>query len=64
MMRKALLVVMIATIQTGSALMQAYSVEPVKASWSGWTDTIRPYNYISQTITCNFDSLKRVELFV
>ncbi|MEO0071739.1 MAG: hypothetical protein ABIK39_06630 [candidate division WOR-3 bacterium] len=45
------------------ALLRAYSVEPVKAQWSGWTDTIRPYNYVSQTITCNFDSLVYCEFF-
>ena len=42
------------------ALMQAYSVEPVKASWSGWT----PFQgNVSQTVTCCWDELKYVQLF-
>jgi len=38
-------------------------VEPVQASWSGHTDSIGPYDGVSQTVTCNFDSLSYVELF-
>jgi hypothetical protein len=51
-----LLLVVAATVPA-HALMQAYSVEPVKASWSGFTDTIFPNNYVSQTVTCNWDAL-------
>jgi len=39
------------------ALMQAYSVEPVKAAWSGWTPSEFPYNHVSQTVTCCWDEL-------
>ncbi|MCX6843467.1 MAG: hypothetical protein NTX53_14435 [candidate division WOR-3 bacterium] len=46
-----------------SASVVGYHVEPVKASWSGHTDTIPPNNYVAQTVTCNFDSLSYVELF-
>jgi len=46
-----------------AALVVGYHVEPVKASWSGHTDTIPPNNYVAQTVTCNFDSLSYVELF-
>jgi hypothetical protein len=47
------------------ALVNAYHVEPKTAAMSGWTRLPpHPSYYISQTITCNFDSLKRVELFV
>jgi len=38
-------------------LTQVYSVEPVKAAWSGWTRTILGQDTISQTITCNWDHL-------
>ncbi len=41
-------------------LLGAYNVEPVKAQWSGWTRRNEP---VSQTITCNFDSLVEVALF-
>jgi hypothetical protein len=48
------------------ALMQAYSVEPVKAAWSGWTPIEN--NQVSQTVTCCWDTLScpsgYVELFV
>jgi len=40
--------------------IRAYSVEPVKAQWSG---KARPDLGISQVITCNFDSLKEVHFF-
>jgi len=40
-----------------------YHVEPVKAQWSGWAPSEFPNNYVSQTVTCNFDSLSYVELF-
>jgi len=45
------------------ALVQAYSVEPVKQAWSGKVrgDENHP---VSQTITCNFDSIVYCELFV
>jgi hypothetical protein len=44
------------------ALMQAYSVEPVKAAWSGKADP-RPDYGVSQTVTCCFDSLEYVQSF-
>jgi len=44
-------------VTVSSALVQGYSVEPVKASWSGSTDTVPPYNYVAQTVTCNWDEL-------
>ncbi len=37
-------------------------VDPVKALWSGKADP-RPGHGVSQTVTCNFDSLSYVELF-
>ena len=46
-----------------AAYVVSYHVDPVKASWSGHTDTIPPNNYVAQTVTCNFDSLSYVELF-
>ena len=41
-------------------LVRSYSVEPKTAALSGWTDTIRPYNYVSEVITTNFDELDSV----
>jgi hypothetical protein len=46
-----------------SASVVGYHVEPVKASWSGHTDTIPPNNYVSQTVVACWDTLERVELF-
>jgi len=46
-----------------AALVVGYHVDPVKASWSGHTDTIPPNNYVSQFLTCCWDSLDRIELF-
>lgn len=37
-------------------------VDPVQALWSGEADP-RPDHGVSQTVTCNFDSLSYVELF-
>ena len=62
-MRRALILLCVA-VGCSWALVRAYSVEPKTAAWSGWTrPTPHPNDYISQTITCNFDSLKYVELF-
>jgi len=44
-------------VSVSLALVQGYSVEPVKAIWSGSTDTIPPYNYVAQTVTCCWDEL-------
>jgi len=55
-----LIVLLSALASWSPALTQVYFVEPVKAEWSGWTGF---QDTISQTITCNFDSLKYVELF-
>lgn len=43
-----------------AAAVQAYSVAPVKASWSGMA---HPVSGVSQLVTCCFDSLAYVELF-
>ena len=59
-MKRTILAVAI-LVASAYPLMTAYKVEPVKASWSGMADA---EDGISQTITCNFDSIKRVELFI
>ena len=49
-------------VSVSSALVQGYAVEPRTAAESGWT----PFqDYVSQTLTVNFDSLAGgyVELF-
>jgi hypothetical protein len=64
---KALCLVLVTLLVTvSSALVQAISVDPVKASWSGWTPWLEPNNYVSEVLTVNFDSLTSpayVELF-
>jgi hypothetical protein len=42
-------------------LVNAYHVEPIKAAWSGWT--LGEDGYVSQQVTCCWDSLAYVELF-
>ncbi len=59
-MRKPVLL-LAAAVGISSAYVQAYSVTPIKAAWSGWTSR---GDTVSQTLTCNFDSLAYVELFV
>lgn len=66
---KVLLAVLAVATSVARGLVRSYSVEPRTAGESGWTDTIRPYNYVSEVITCNWDELDStsggyVELFV
>jgi hypothetical protein len=61
MLRSAVAVVVMCAC--ASAYVVGYHVEPVKALWSGLTRTIWGQDYVSQTVTCNFDSLSYVELF-
>ncbi len=44
-------------------LAVGYHVDPVQASWCRWTGHRVPDNSVSETVTCCWDSLKRVELF-
>jgi hypothetical protein len=53
-------VLLTATCRYAPALVNVYHVTPVKAAWSGWTQRGVA---VSQTLTCNFDSLSYVELF-
>ncbi len=61
-MRGTLLLMIIAVLVPDMALglLRAYAVDPFKAQWSGWT---RRNDTVSQTITCNFDSVVEVALF-
>ena len=57
-----------AAVGVSLALVQAYSVAPVKASWSGWTSHEAPNNRVSELVTCCWDQLDSasggyVELF-
>jgi len=56
---RVLRLAMALTIACGCAmaLVVGYHVEPVKASWSGHTDTIPPNNFVSQGVVINFDEL-------
>ena len=63
-MRKAALLVVVVLLQVGFALTRAYSVEPVKQEWSGFTDTIPGQDYVSEILTVNFDTPIKASLFV
>jgi hypothetical protein len=57
-MRYRIAVVVLLTMASVSlGLVVGYKVEPVKAAWSGATDTIPPNNKVSQILTCCWDSL-------
>ncbi|UCG43753.1 MAG: hypothetical protein JSU73_03825, partial [candidate division WOR-3 bacterium] len=61
---KALCLVLVTLLVTvSSALVQGYSVDPVKASWSGWTPWLEPNNYVSEVLTVNFDEPAVASLF-
>jgi len=62
-MRNRVLVLMAAMLSVASGYVTCCHVEPIKAAWSGWTGRWEPNNNVSQTVTCNFDSLSYVELF-
>jgi hypothetical protein len=53
-------VLLTATCRYALALVSVYHVAPVKSAWSEWTHRGVA---VSQTLTCNFDSLSYVELF-
>jgi hypothetical protein len=59
-MRNKVLVLVAAMLSSAFCYVTGYHVEPIKASWSGWTSSQN--NYVSEVITCNFDSLNYVEL--
>ena len=64
---KAVVALLVALVSVSSALVRAYSVEPVQQSWSGWTRTVEPNDKVSQIVTCCWDELDStcyVELFV
>ncbi|MEO0005218.1 MAG: hypothetical protein ABIK49_04365, partial [candidate division WOR-3 bacterium] len=59
---KRVIIAPLVIVGMAMAYLKAYDVQPVKAQWSGWA--LGDENHgVSQTITCNFDSLVRVELF-
>jgi len=60
-MKGAVLLLLIAGVAFPSVV--GYHIDPVKAQWSGWTSYLDPNNYVSQFLTCCWDSLERVELF-
>jgi hypothetical protein len=53
-MQKAVLGVLL-SLAVSLGLVQVVKIEPVKASWSGCVNRLVPYNYVTQSITCNFD---------
>ena len=60
-MRNRALVLMSLVLSSAYGYVTAYHVEPVKASWSGWT-TLQN-NSVSEVITCNFDEPIYAEYF-
>jgi len=60
---RALLSMLAAAASVACGLVRSYSVEPKTAALSGWTDTIRPYNYVSEVVTVNFDEPITASLF-
>jgi hypothetical protein len=62
-MRNRVLVLMALVLSSAHGYVTGYHVEPVKAAWSGLTRYLEPNNFVSQGVTCNFDSLSYVELF-
>jgi hypothetical protein len=52
---------LLAIAGAASAYVVGYHVDPVKVQWSGWAGR---RDTLSQSLTCNFDSLAYVELFV
>jgi hypothetical protein len=62
-MSKRLWPLLLVAVGVSLGLVQAYSVAPRTGNWSGWTSLTAPNNRVSQTVTCNFDSLVYVELF-
>jgi len=59
-MRNKVLVLVTLMLSSSHGYVSAYHVEPVKALLSGWSPL---YENVTQTVTCNFDSLSYVELF-
>ncbi len=47
-----------------AASTQVYSVNPVQASWSGWTHPVPGKDTVKQIITLNVDTLKQVDVFI
>jgi len=50
-------VLLLAVLSVAHGYLKSYEVQPVQASWSRWTRSEFPNNVISQTFTCNFDSI-------
>jgi hypothetical protein len=57
----ALVVGVLLTFDLAPGSFAAYNVEPLRAGWADW---LRGSAGISQTVTCNFDSIAYCELFV
>jgi hypothetical protein len=53
-MRSSVLVLVAAMLSSAYGLVSGYHVEPVKATWSGWTAF---QGYVSEVLTVNFDEL-------
>ena len=54
---RVVLLMLAAAASAACGLVRAYSVEPRTAAQSGWTDTAPGQDYVSQIVTCCWDSL-------
>jgi len=63
-MRRRIVCGLAMAIAVALCYLKSYEVLPTRASWSGWTDTIPPNNWVGETFTANFDSITEVQVFV
>lgn len=63
-MRRRICLAVMLTAVVAFGFLKSVDIEPVKASWSGWTGSHQSNNWIAQTITANFDSVSEAQLFV
>ena len=62
-MRSVCLLLAVAAVTAVNASVTAYHIEPRTAAMSGKVRGDPQYGGVSQTVTCNFDSLSYIELF-
>lgn len=56
-MRGRICLAVMMTALAAFGYLKSYEVSPTRASWSGWTDTMPPNNWVGQTFIANFDSI-------
>jgi hypothetical protein len=56
-MRNSVLLLVFATMSAAFGLTSVYRVEPKRADYAGWTDTMLGRRHVSEVVTLNVDSL-------